>query len=63
MTKIQKNQLSTEINTSLDNADSSVQSTAWTPIWADRVIQVVSLTQAEYDAATKIATTFYIITD
>lgn len=39
-----------------------VKSTAWTPTWADSILQIVSLTQAEYDAATKIATTLYIIT-
>ena len=33
------------------------------PTGSDRVINVVSLTQAEYDAGTPIATTFYIITD
>lgn len=32
------------------------------PTGSDKVINVVSLTQAEYDAGTKIATTFYIIT-
>lgn len=30
--------------------------------WADQVINIVSLTQAEYNAATKDASTFYIIT-
>jgi hypothetical protein len=33
------------------------------PTGSDAVLNVVSLTQAEYDAGTKIATTFYIITD
>lgn len=33
------------------------------PTGSDVVLNVVSLTQAEYDAGTKIATTFYIITD
>jgi hypothetical protein len=33
------------------------------PTGADRVINIVSLTQAEYDAGTPVATTFYIITD
>tara|TARA_R110002096_G_scaffold300570_2_gene495278 strand:- start:506 stop:943 length:438 start_codon:yes stop_codon:yes gene_type:complete len=33
------------------------------PIGSDVVLNVVSLTQAEFDAGTKIATTFYVITD
>ena len=33
------------------------------PTGADKVLNTVSLTQAEYDAGTPIATTFYIITD
>ena len=33
------------------------------PTGSDQVLNVVSLTQAEYDAGTKIATTLYIITD
>jgi len=33
------------------------------PTGSDRVINVVSLIQAEYDAGSKIATTLYIITD
>lgn len=33
------------------------------PTGSDRVINMVSLTQAEYDAGTPIATTFYLITD
>jgi hypothetical protein len=32
------------------------------PTGSDQVINVVSLTQAEYDGGTKVATTFYIIT-
>ena len=31
--------------------------------WVDRVINMVSCTQAEYDALTPVSTTFYIITD
>ncbi len=33
------------------------------PTGSDQVLNVVSLTQAEYDAGTPIATTLYIITD
>jgi len=33
------------------------------PTGSDVVLNVVSLTQAEYDAGTPISTTFYIITD
>ena len=33
------------------------------PSGSDVVANIVSLTQAEYDAATPISTTFYIITD
>ena len=33
------------------------------PTGSDVVLNTVSLTQAEYDAGTPIATTFYIITD
>ena len=33
------------------------------PTGSDQVVNVVSLTQAEYDASTPIATTFYIITE
>jgi hypothetical protein len=33
------------------------------PVGSDKVANIVSLTQAEYDAATPISTTFYIITD
>jgi len=33
------------------------------PTGADAVVKMVSLTQAEYDAGTPVATTFYIITD
>jgi len=32
------------------------------PVGSDVVLNVVSLTQAEYDAGTPVATTFYIIT-
>ena len=37
--------------------------TSGEPTGSDQVINVVSLTQAEYDAGTPIVTTFYIITD
>ena len=33
------------------------------PTGSDVILNVVSLTQAEYDAGTPIATTFYLITD
>lgn len=36
--------------------------TAAEPTGSDQVFNVVSLTQAEYDAGTPVATTFYIIT-
>ena len=35
--------------------------TAAEPTGSDQVVNVVSLTQAEYDAGTPVATTFYII--
>lgn len=41
----------------------AIISTAWTPTWADRIIEVVSLTTAEYTTATKVSTTLYILTD
>jgi len=44
-----------EVNT----IDSSVSGE---PTGSDQVLNVVSLTQAEYDAGTPVATTFYIIT-
>ena len=37
--------------------------TSGEPTGSDQVVNVVSLTQAEYDAGTPIVTTFYIITD
>ena len=44
-------------------ADSSVQSSvSGEPSGSDQVVNVVSLTQAEYDAGTPVATTFYVIT-
>ena len=33
------------------------------PLGSDPVINMVSLTQAEYDAGTPVETTFYVITD
>jgi len=33
------------------------------PVGSDKVENIVSLTQAEYDAGTPLSTTFYIITD
>lgn len=51
----------TNLQTSLDNKVSSI-TTGITG--ADQITNMVSLTQAEYDAiATKSATTFYVITD
>lgn len=44
-------------------ADSALQSTAsGEPTGSDVVVNIVSLTQAEYDAGTPVATTVYIIT-
>ena len=44
--------------------DAKVSSTATgEPTGSDQVINMVSLTQAEYDAGTPVATTFYVITD
>ena len=47
------------INTPINTIDSIVSGE---PTGSDQVINVVSLTQAEYDAGTPVATTFYIIT-
>jgi len=47
------------IDTPINTIDSIVSGE---PTGSDQVINVVSLTQAEYDAGTPIATTFYIIT-
>jgi len=47
----------------VSEADISIKSTAWTPAWADRVIEIVSLTSAEHTTATKVSTTLYLITD
>jgi len=41
--------------------DNTVESVAGTPSGGDKVTNIISLTQAEYDAASKNATTFYII--
>ena len=43
--------------------DKVSSNTTGEPTGADVVFNVVSLTQAEYDAGTPIATTFYLITD
>jgi len=54
-----------QINES-DNLDNSTYvrtETNGEPTGSDQVFNVVSLTQAEYDAGTPVATTFYIITD
>jgi len=48
--------------TILEEEDKTVKSnTVGEPTGSDVVLNVVSLTQAEYDAGTKIATTLYII--
>ena len=52
--------LTTEVDADLaDKIDSVVTGE---PTGSDVVLNVVSLTQAEYDAGTPVATTFYIIT-
>ncbi len=43
--------------------DKVSSNTTGEPTGSDVVLNVVSLTQAEYDAGTPIATTFYLITD
>jgi hypothetical protein len=53
MMKDQANYVDTKVNSVLLSE----------PTGSDRVLNIVSLTQAEYDAETPIATTFYIITD
>ncbi len=53
--------ISTATQTSLDKKVNSV--TTGEPTGSDVVLNVVSLTQAEYDAGTPIATTIYNITD
>lgn len=54
-TKLDSIEVGAEVNT----IDSS---TSGEPAGSDQVLNVVSLTQAEYDAGTPVATTFYIIT-
>ena len=49
-----------EVGSEVNTINSKIASE---PTGSDAVLNVVSLTQAEYDAGTKIATTFYIITD
>lgn len=46
-------------------ANTAVKSTAGTPTGADRIIEIVSLTTAEYEAisGSEVATTLYVITD
>ena len=43
--------------------DKVSSNTTGEPTGSDVVLNIVSLTQAEYDAGTPIATTFYLITD
>jgi hypothetical protein len=58
-----------DVNKPISNAtqidlDSKVESiTAGEPTGSDRLSNMVSLTQAEYNSGTKVADTFYIITD
>ena len=54
-TKLDGIEAGAEVNT-IDSAVSGE------PTGSDQVLNVVSLTQAEYDAGTPVATTFYIIT-
>lgn len=49
------------VDASITNKVNSI--TTSEPTGSDAIVNIVSLTQAEYDAGTPIATTFYIITD
>lgn len=56
----------TDLQTALDwkaNNSEVIKSIAWTPTWADRITNAVSLTQAEFDASTPDSATLYFITD
>jgi hypothetical protein len=55
----------TKLSNIEDNAEVNTINTDTTgePTGSDLVLNVVSLTQAEYDAGTPVATTFYLITD
>lgn len=53
--------VSTATQTELDKKVNSIVTSE--PTGSDKVINVVSLTQAEYDAGTPVSTTFYVITD
>lgn len=50
---------SIEVGAEANTIDSNISGE---PTGSDQVLNVVSLTQAEYDAGTPLATTFYIIT-
>jgi hypothetical protein len=54
---------STKLGTIAENAEvNTIETlTAGEPTGSDLVLNVVSLSQAEYDAGTKVATTFYLI--
>ncbi len=64
-----KNSYPSEDATKLSNIEANAEvntintDTAGEPAGADLVLNVVSLTQAEYDAGTPVSTTFYLITD
>ena len=45
------------------NSDKVDNNPTGEPTGSDAVLKMVSLTQAEYNAGTPVATTFYIITD
>ena len=63
MTEI-KNVINNNADDSQTQLDGKVSSTiVGEPTGSDVVVNMVSLTQAEYDAGTPVATTFYIITD
>jgi hypothetical protein len=51
------------VNTGDQDLSDYVQSDPTGVTGADQVLNIISLTQAEYDAITPVATTFYIITD
>lgn len=53
--------ISTATQTALDGKVNSILTGE--PTGSDVVLNMVSLTQAEYDAGTPVATTFYLITD
>lgn len=56
-----RNAIATELQNILDTSVTSI--TTGEPTGSDQVLNIVSLTQAEYNAGTPVSTTFYIITD